>query len=387
MKSILLTTTAIVAFAGAAAADGHITMSWSGSATAGVAREGGSDAVDGVVVDGLADPAAFLTFDDGETGSDAELAAEAATDAAVAGTAAVPTGDFDTYAEINATVVGSVATDNGVTLSVAMSVDAGTGYDFADDDGFDAAKTNGAGLDYVKVDGGAFGVLTFDKNDLEHLVDGDDDNNADVLYTNDFGIASVSFALDVATDSDDAPMAEAWNIVNVAPTEGTFANITGGEQVAAGAAYLTYTAPVAADVQWSARVDAPVGDIATVYAAFDEEGGNAFGGSSTISGVTISASSKLEALEAEQEADRSNTIGASYTMGAITVGGEWNTIEDGNQWSINGAYSANGISVAASTNEGEEWEVTGSYALGSNASLDAGVNYTEDAFVGVSFSF
>ena len=42
--NILLTTTALVAFAGAAAADGHVTMSWSGTATAGVAREGGADA-------------------------------------------------------------------------------------------------------------------------------------------------------------------------------------------------------------------------------------------------------------------------------------------------------------------------------------------------------
>ena len=45
------------------------------------------------------------------------------------------------------------------------------------------------------------------------------------------------------------------------------------------------------------------------------------------------------------------------------------------------------ISVAAETDEGEDWEVTGSYDLGSGASLEAGVNYTEDAFVGVSFSF
>jgi len=386
MKSILLTTTAIVAFAGAAAADGHITMSWSGSATAGVARQGDVDtaAVPGITeVDGV--PVATFPALPGFVNVDGDLVAEAAADdataAAVAGSLAVDAvvGDFDTYAEINADVTGSVTTDNGVTFSAQLSVNGGRGYDFADDDGFDSeAPAFGGGLDWVKVDGGAFGVLTFDKNDLEHLVDGDDDSNADVLYTNDFGIASVAFALDVATDTDDAPAAEAWAVEDSAGDT----SLDLGED-----GFLNYTAPVEADVQWSARVDAPIGDIATVYAAFDEEGGNAVGGSATISGVTISASSKLEALEAELEADRSNTIGASYTMGAITVGGEWNSIEDGNQWSINGAYSANGISVAASTNEGEEWEVTGSYALGSNASLDAGVNYTEDAFVGVSFSF
>ena len=50
MKNILLTTTAIVAFAGAAAADGHTSFTWGGAATAGIAREGGSPAVAGTMV-------------------------------------------------------------------------------------------------------------------------------------------------------------------------------------------------------------------------------------------------------------------------------------------------------------------------------------------------
>jgi hypothetical protein len=154
--------------------------------------------------------------------------------------------------------------------------------------------------------------------------------------------------------------------------------------------FSTYTAgsdAVAADVQWSAKIDAPIGDMGTVYAAFDEEGGNAFGGTVALQGVTLNFSSKLEALEEEEGTDRSNTIGASYVMGAMSVGASWNSIEDDNQWSINGAYAAGAISLAASTNEGEEWEITSAYALGDNASVKAGVNYTEDAFVGVAFNF
>jgi hypothetical protein len=452
MKSILLTTTAIVAFAGAAAADGHVTMSWSGTATAGIAREGGSDAVepsidtiialveslepaneeDGIeaafeILNDLLDP--IEDFDENSDDDDiaeavaaeiedtlyavldaeADLAeASAVGDSSwikeikkdlaeyearlillreLSGSAEVATGDFDTYAEINATVVGTVAMDNGVTVSAAMSVDAGRGYNFADDDGFDGAKTNGVGFDWVKIDGGAAGTLTIDPDDIAHLVDGDDDAAADVMYTNDFGMASITLVVDVDKDTDNTPSKAAFVLIDNDDLEATDVNVEYISESQIIDSNIIYNAPVAADVQWSAKIAAPVADIATVYAAFDEEGGNVFGGSATVAGMTITASSKLEAREAEEKADRSNTVGASYTMGAITVGGEWNSIEDGNQWSINGAYSDGTISLAASTNEGEEWEITGAYALSDNASLEGGVNYTEDAFVGVSFSF
>ena len=43
MKSILLTSTALVLVAGIAAADGHSSITWSGTATAGVARIGNGE--------------------------------------------------------------------------------------------------------------------------------------------------------------------------------------------------------------------------------------------------------------------------------------------------------------------------------------------------------
>jgi len=414
MKSILLTTTALVAFAGAAVAEGHsnVTLTWSGTATGGMAREGGADAGSAMtlkefqaiagneagtaagleeVLDSItaADVAAarkaLKATLDGEkaSGTAAQIKtaqalydAETATLDAIFGSAAVATGDFDTYAEINATVVGSVALDNGMTLSAGMSVDAGTGYDFADDDGFDAAKTNGVALDHVSIDAGAFGKLRIEPNDIDHLVDDDDGKNADLLYTNTVAGVSLSFAMDVDKDTNATPSSASWSVEEDSEGQAVFDDIG-----------AFYNAAVAADVQWSAKVAAPIGEAATVYAAFDEEKGNAFGGTFTIEGITLSASSKLEAVEEAEGTDRSNTIGASYTVGGLTAGGEWNSIEDGNQWSVNGAYAIEGITIAAGTNEGEEWEVTGSYALTDAASAVAGVNYTEDAYVGVSFSF
>lgn len=329
----------------------------------------------------IAEARANVALDEGTTAAEKAAAlklldAQAATLNALYGSAEVKTGDFDTYAEVNATVVGSVALDNGMTLSAAMSVDAGTGYDFADDDGFDAAKTNGVGFDYVAIDAGAFGKLTIAPDDTVHLVDDDDDEAADLLYTNTVAGVSLSFALDVDKDTDATPSSASWSVAE--DSEGLDVFEDGA---------IFYNAAVAADVQWSAKVASPIGDAATVYAAFDEGKGNAFGGTYAIAGITLSASSKLEAVEEAEGKNRSNTIGASYTVGGMTVGGAWNSIEDGNQWSVNGAYAIEGIAIAASTNEGEEWEVTGSYALTDAASAVAGVNYTEDAYVGVSFSF
>ena len=90
----------------------------------------------------------------------------------------------------------------------------------------------------------------------------------------------------------------------------------------------------------------------------------------------------LEALEEKISADHGNTIGLTYAMGAT-----WNSVEDGNQWGISAGYAADGMSVSASTNEGSAWAVSGSMALGGGTSAVAGVNYTEDAYLGLSFAF
>ena len=273
-------------------------------------------------------------------------------------TAAKAAGDFESYSEVNATVTGSVVGDNGITLTASASVDAGKGYNFADDDGFDAAKTNGVSLDNITI-GTSIGTFLIDEGDVHHLVDDDDDKSADLLYTNTVGTMSISAAVDLSKDTDPAYVAA--DAVN---------NVTG----------------VANDVAWSAKVSAPLAG-GSAYLAMDEEGGNAFGASATLSGVGITFDSKLEAAEEEQGKDRSNTIGLSYVMGATTLGATWNSVEDGDQWGISAAYAADGLAISASTDEGSDWSVSGSMALGGGASLVAGTNYTEDAYLGMSFAF
>jgi len=421
MKRILLTTTSLVLAGGMATADTSLT--WSGTATAGVARTGKvtgvasqitttmigdltkdfDAAVDNmsahmaIVHNATTDTAAELRADIAsalatvkspvatQTGQASAIAAlEAITAILDAGDStavtAAATSEFETYSEVNATVTGSVTTDSGMTLSAAVSVDAGKGYDFADDDGFDAAAARSITLDSVSLDTGSMGKFTIDENAVTHLVDADDDASADVLYTNTFGSISFSAAADLsgAKDVDDNAVKAVAAVVT--ESDATTASAGGTAITTAG------VAAVAADVQWSAKISMPVSG-GTAYLAMDEEGGNAFGASTSLSGVGISFDSKLEALEEGLSMDRSNTVGLTYVMGAATLGATWNSIEDGDQWGISAAYAADGMTISASTDEGSDWSVSGSMALGSGASVVGGVNYTEDAYVGVSFAF
>ena len=54
---------------------------------------------------------------------------------------------------------------------------------------------------------------------------------------------------------------------------------------------------------------------------------------------------------------------------------------------MSAAYAAGALSLNVSTDEGDDWEASGAYDLGNGASLVGGTNYTEDAYVGVSFAF
>jgi len=440
MRNTLLSTTALVLSAGIASADGHATISWSGTATAGIARDG--ERADGKIVTSkyanvttAAEQVSFLegsllqvtgtigvvssstvvtvaelatarasvaTFRKleaakGTAAGDANvLAADYLSEAinGMFGTLGKKTSDWNTYSEVNATVTGSVSAGD-VTMTAAMSVDAGKGYTFASDKTFDTAKTNGVSLDNVSIDMGAMGKIKIDDGAVAHLVDGDDDTNADILYTNTLGSISISAAMDIKKDTDVTAKNAVFSDIadnSTAATETAKVGVSGIHTVdgtnntVVNGASLGYTRGVAADVQWSAKVSMPLAG-GTAYVAMDEEGGNAFGISTTVSGVGVTFDSKLEAYEEELSIDRSNTLGVTYVMGQVTAGATWNSVEDGDQWGISAAYTDGTSSFNASTDEGSDWSVTGSYLLGTGASVVGGMNYTEDAYLGLSFSF
>ena len=297
----------------------------------------------------------------------------------VFGTAATATGKMKQYSEVNATASASVETDMGWTVTAAISVDAGTGYDFADDDTFDGAKTNGVGLDSVSIDFGAGGKLTLNQDDIAHLVDDDDDEAADLMYTNTFGTAAFTLVADIDDGDSDTKASNATALVYTAAKAAT-------ATADAVDASLAYQAGTAADVQWSAKVSMPLAGT-NVYFAADEAGCDAYGVSGTYAGIGWSVYSKREALAKDTGAKRSNTVKVSYATGALTLGASYDSIKDGDQWGVSAAYAAGALSLNVSTDEGDDWEASGAYDLGNGASLVGGTNYTEDAYVGVSFAF
>ena len=438
MKRILLTSTALVMVAGIAAAGGHASMTWGGTAKAGVARAGSAAATGAAAT--LATAAQITEFTTNDafghifTNGTTIIAAEMVTAKALivtnelvarnlantaptaanilaavaakvvaaretaklnyfAGAAAVAkadAGNFEAYSEVSTTVTGTV-TAGGITLSTGVSVDAGRGYDFDDDptDDFDAAKTNGVSLDAVSIDMGSAGKLTLNDNAITHLVDGDDDAAGDVKYTNTFGAATFSAVVDL--EKDDLDDAASKAVAEATFAAGVVAYVPATATTAATAAVAigdmtAGAAAVAADVQWSAKVEMPVGT-GTVYVAMDEESGNAFGGTALVSGMTLSIDSKLEALGADLKSNRQNTIGVEMTVNAIKGKFTYDSLKDGNQWGVSAGYTSGDMSVGFATDEASNWKVTGGYALGEGASVEAGVNYTEDAYLGLSFAF
>jgi len=392
MKNILLATTALVMVAGVASAEITIT----GSATAGLAREGTGPTKAVTAVAAHADwttaanahQAAVAALNTGISDLAADTTAAAAASqvtanktlaktvaaklallelqndmgrAAVVSAAATnaTSADMDTYMEVALTAGASVETDSGLGISTAMSIDAGTGYDFADDDGFDSAKSGSAGgrggnvgLDHVTLSGG-FGSLKMSKNNIAHLVDGDDDAAGDLKFSGAMGNTSYNIVADVAKDGK------------------------GG------------TAADKVDTAWSADVSTTMGGVA-LRVAMDEESGYAVSASMAVGGgLTVSVDSKKEAAEADKSAGVANNgIDLTYTNGAISVGADYDSVNDGDRYGYNVAYTTgNSMKITYKSDEDNDWTATVSMPLGGGVTAAGGVNYTQDAYLGVSFSF
>ena len=147
MKKLLLATTMLAGTAGFAAAE----VTWSGSASMGVARDG-----------------------------------------EVSGTAFTDDG-IHVYSSGTLDIAASTETDGGLTISLSTSVSFGTSYSFADDDGF-AAEDGTIGEPTLAISG-AFGTLTFSNDNIDQLYS--DDESGDVSYTYSVGDLSLGLVYDV----------------------------------------------------------------------------------------------------------------------------------------------------------------------------------------------
>lgn len=149
MKKVLFATTALVASAGIAAADGHTSISFSGAAGAGLYDDGAGQSV-------------------------------------------------YNYIDLDVDMVGE--TDNGVEFGASFNIRSGDKVDFGDDE-YDGALSNFSfGSVYIS---GEFGTLTFDRDGIDNLFNDDFSHDMSYEYSINDITATVTWDVDDSATAGD----------------------------------------------------------------------------------------------------------------------------------------------------------------------------------------
>jgi len=273
------------------------------------------------------------------TAAKAEVAALAAILAAASGKAEAAK-SVGTYSEdgiysnagVDFTMTG--ATDNGISFSASVNIDAGMEVDTGDFE-LDGADGGTAGLGSVSMTG-AFGTLTFDDGGIENLYS-DGLSNADVSYSTTVGAVSLTVAHDTAAAS-------------------TGANSLSAGYTASGMAFTLTASEAAAGTSASLAVSYALNDTVTITADTDQAAG----------------------------AESVQTIGASTTLNGVSV-----SVESANNstWDVDLGYTAGGFALTYGVDETDGWTATATAALGGGATFAAGVNDEDSMYAGLSFAF
>ena len=290
MKKLLIASTALVATAGMAAADvtisGHAAAGFHSGLTAGNTAAGAlADAPEGI------------------------------------------------YSNAGVDFAMSGATDNGITFSASVNIDAGSEIDAGDFE-FDGNDGGTAGLGAVSMTG-SFGTLTFDNNGIDNLYS--DATKHDVSYSTTIGAVGLTIGYDATQGSANATSASA-----------TYS--------AGGMAFTLNASEAAGGTSTDLAVSYALNDAVTITADTD----SAAGGASV------------------------QSIGATTTLAGVGV-----TVASNNnsEWDLDLTYSAGGWALAYGTSESDAWEATATADLGGGASFSAGVNSNDATYAGVSFAF
>ena len=313
MKKLLIASTALVATAGMASAD--ITIS--GHAAAGIYSGLGNK--DAVTV--AADASCSCTR------QCSVLQLE------VAGSAETFSGD-GIYSNAGVDFTMSGATDNGISFSAAVNIDAGMEVDTGDFE-LDGKDGGTAGLGSVSMTG-AFGTLTFDDGGIENLYS-DSLTNADVSYATTIGAVALTVAHDTAAATGSANSVSAGYSASGMAFTLTASEATGGTST----------------------------KLAVAYALND----------------TVSLTGKSDQAAG---AESVQTIGAKTTLNGVSV-----SVESANNstWDVDLGYSAGGFALTYGVDETDGWTATATSALGGGATFAAGVDSNDSMYAGVSFAF
>jgi hypothetical protein len=266
----------------------------------------------------------------------AELAAVDAIIAAATGTAAAAASNSGdgVYSNAGVDFTMSGATDNGISFSATVNIDAGTEVDTGDFE-LDGADGGTAGLGAVSMTG-TFGTLTFDDAGIDNLYD-DDLAAADVSYSTTIGAVSLTVASDVTANSANA-------------------NSFSAGYTASGMAFTLTGSETAAGTSTALAMSYALNDTVSITADTDQ----AAGGESV------------------------QTIGASTTLNGVSV-----SVSSANNstWDVDLGYTAGGFALTYGVDETDAWTATATSALGGGATFAAGVSSDNEMYAGVSFAF
>ena len=366
MKKLLIATTALVATAGMASADititGHAAAGIYSAlsnkdATALVAATGttteiatAQTAVDTATTEAAATAKTVTDNTAAGTVTGTQIAA-AALDAsqladakaaldAVNGTAkSVGTYSADgvySNAGVDFTMTG--ATDNGISFSATVNIDAGNEIDAGDFE-LDGADGGTAGLGAVSMTG-TFGTLTFDNSGIDNLYS--DATTHDMSYSTTVGSVALTVGHSVGALAADKDYAKATSFSAGTTLSGMAFTLTGSETAAGTSASLA--------------MSYALNDTVTITADTDQVAG----------------------------AESVQTIGAATTLNGVSV-----SVESANNstWDVDLGYTAGGFALTYGVDETDGWTATATAALGGGATFAAGVNDEDSMYAGVSFAF
>jgi outer membrane protein OmpU len=385
MKKVLLTSTALVMVAGAAAAE--MTMSASaklsyGNFGTGDYRSGYSAPNDG----------AFAL--DAATGT---ISAGAATFDGSAGTSNVLTGDDLTAAAAAYTtamaVAGATEADGdaaGLAAGLLSHAHAAAAPDAAwgSEADLDIAGSGAGGtfsysatleIDESGLDAGAFTIstggltFTYDENDVGSLVstgaDGEDDNTGDYMVSYSAGGLSASYNVDTASEDSEIVLGYAMGDLTIGLSMDENDNAAGGDALTKtsvgyvmGAATISLSADDADD--WDASV-AYVSGNTTMTVAADENSIYSVGLAYAAGDMTFTA---RQEFGGDAAGDSETEFGITYAAGDMTFGakydsGDANDFGDEAETVVNASYAIDGVTMAAKANDQDEVEVSVSFAF------------------------
>ena len=238
------------------------------------------------------------------------------------------------YSGYDLNVAVSGASDNGITFSMGFDMGAGMLADRDDDYAMDA---QGATIGTSALTIGYAGVtIVAGQDKIDDLYS--DSQNGDVSISGAFGDLSFS----VVADTDSGQNANSMSLSGAA-----------------------------ADMSWG-------------FVTTDDNGSGSSASKVTV-GYTVSDALSMSFKHDTKGADTAiNTIGATLTMGSLTLG---LSADDNNDNDISIGYAAGPLSAAYGSNEEDEWKFNSSYDLGGGASAFASVDHSEFTVLGMSFAF